>query len=484
MVNQDTLQPFIPTYFQSSSGRGWLHVSSGADAIESAYQSYLLSKQDTFTIENETLSFSKCELEGEGYGWEYKDDGKWKYFPDKATQVLETAYNNKESECCVPLQFDDEELFLRVSIQKMLMYISRRHTQELRRSIIRKKLFRLSYGWYWQGDQTWTPYPPQDTITLENAYIRNQISCDLDLKTINNQVDRYVIKFTTMKQYLLGNENVIQRQVQRVGPRVNRECLFSVPSTWQLYQDGLNEVLPSNPIFSEISNYLNKTIIHNHSTVYGHVPGTHHPPQRFKIIKLCYLKNVNLWTEYQNSKQKLFPISADFQKVQKASPLLLPLLDTKTTEAYLFHGSSHEVIDKILIHGFLTRFTYEIVSGSVYDGMFGHGVYFAEQSSKSNQYVPCPLCGYNCISKKGPCNCSKEDIRAAGGYCMVLARVLLGNPHVCKTYSKEKYKDLTMAISGTNSIWAERSDHLKYREFVVYDSPQMYPEFIIYYERE
>lgn len=26
-------------------------------------------------------------------------------------------------------------------------------------------------------------------------------------------------------------------------------------------------------------------------------------------------------------------------------------------------------------------------------GMFGAGIYFAENSSKSNQYIPCPSCG-------------------------------------------------------------------------------------------
>jgi hypothetical protein len=49
---------------------------------------------------------------------------------------------------------------------------------------------------------------------------------------------------------------------------------------------------------------------------------------------------------------------------------------------------------------------------SAITGMFGAGIYLAENSSKSNQYVPCPNCGRGSIVKKGICNCNVKGNNA------------------------------------------------------------------------
>eukprot|EP01048_Picozoa_sp_COSAG05_P013914 COSAG05_NODE_1528_length_4624_cov_22.777017_1_plen_95_part_00 len=38
-------------------------------------------------------------------------------------------------------------------------------------------------------------------------------------------------------------------------------------------------------------------------------------------------------------------------------------------------------------------------------GMFGAGIYLAEDFSKSNQYIPCPMCKRNAIFTQGACDC-------------------------------------------------------------------------------
>ena len=49
-------------------------------------------------------------------------------------------------------------------------------------------------------------------------------------------------------------------------------------------------------------------------------------------------------------------------------------------ECYLFHGTKSNIIDAIEHKGFDTR-----ISGE--SAMFGSGVYFAESSTKADQYV-------------------------------------------------------------------------------------------------
>ena len=55
--------------------------------------------------------------------------------------------------------------------------------------------------------------------------------------------------------------------------------------------------------------------------------------------------------------------------------------------------------------------------------MFGGGCYFAEDSSKSNQYIPCPNCGEGAIftKKSIACRCPRTVL-----FPMFMCRTLLG----------------------------------------------------------
>ena len=61
--------------------------------------------------------------------------------------------------------------------------------------------------------------------------------------------------------------------------------------------------------------------------------------------------------------------------------------------------------------------------------MFGAALYFAENSSKCNQYVNCPICGKGNIASDmtSVCSCTSES---KVPYVMILCRVAIGNP--CK----------------------------------------------------
>jgi hypothetical protein len=121
----------------------------------------------------------------------------------------------------------------------------------------------------------------------------------------------------------------------------------------------------------------------------------------------------------------------------------------------------------------------------------------AENSSKSNQYIPCLGCDQNVISTKGGCSCPNQEHFV---FSMVLYRVILGDVHVALQYDKEKYRD--GAVKGHrvrrppmktgcqelyDSVMGESvkngGDRLLHREFILYERGQAYPEYVIDFRR-
>lgn len=98
--------------------------------------------------------------------------------------------------------------------------------------------------------------------------------------------------------------------------------------------------------------------------------------------------------------------------------------------------------------------------------MFRHGIYFAEDSSKANQYV----FNNGCCPKHRRNDCYK---------CLrflLLVRVMLG-----KTYHTTAVKTSLANLPDYDSITAEPSTNLKYREYVVRKGDQTYVAYIIKY---
>jgi hypothetical protein len=164
-------------------------------------------------------------------------------------------------------------------------------------------------------------------------------------------------------------------------------------------------------------------------------------------------------------------------------------LDASANEYWLFHGSDPKILPTLLKAGYDPRV-------SNVDGMFGGGFYLAENSSKSNQYIPCPSCQQNCISRESNCKCkNQEDFE----FSIILYRTILGDVHIVKQYKKDVYRGVDQQRPVRRPPLKENSDELydslmgeckkyggdrlNYREFVVYDSNQAYPEYLIQYKR-
>ncbi|CAJ1452889.1 unnamed protein product [Effrenium voratum] len=119
-------------------------------------------------------------------------------------------------------------------------------------------------------------------------------------------------------------------------------------------------------------------------------------------------------------------------------------LDHGVNEVWLLHGTSEEAAKAISRSSFLPSS----------EGCFGTGVYFADDAKKSNQYA----------KGRTEDNCK----------IMLLCRVILGNVMVlpkgqdrtADRFAEDPHVD---AILGTTDT----------REFVVYDTAQIYPEYIL-----
>eukprot|EP01135_Chromosphaera_perkinsii_P010150 Nk52_evm16s2039 gene=Nk52_evmTU16s2039 len=233
----------------------------------------------------------------------------------------------------------------------------------------------------------------------------------------------------------------------------------------------LFEVQTDEGIFQMIQYLMNTTIV-PHPPVRGGVFN------RLKVVKVERNQNMHLWQVYaanRNAIQERLKMDVGSENGMSI-PLGIPMpcLDGLSQEFFLFHGSCSRNTDAIIVQGLDNRVTSE------HGKMFGKGIYFAENSSKSNQYADCSFCGYD------NCNGCVDGV-----FVMFLCRVVLGEPYITsqKIVNLERPPPKPSGGYGLyDSVFGESQEHipdsaLKYREFVVYNQFQVYPEYIIYYKR-
>ncbi|VDK24173.1 unnamed protein product [Taenia asiatica] len=130
-------------------------------------------------------------------------------------------------------------------------------------------------------------------------------------------------------------------------------------------------------------------------------------------------------------------------------------------ERFLFHGSPF--LHSIVTRGFDERHAY-------IGGMFGAGIYFAENSSKSNQYVYGIGGGTGC-----PNHCSRSCYVCPRQ--MLLCRVALG-----RSFIQFNAMKVAHAPPGHHSVVGLPSaGGLNFAEYVIYRGEQAYPEYRITY---
>uniref|UniRef100_A0A1I8I1A6 Poly [ADP-ribose] polymerase n=1 Tax=Macrostomum lignano TaxID=282301 RepID=A0A1I8I1A6_9PLAT len=165
---------------------------------------------------------------------------------------------------------------------------------------------------------------------------------------------------------------------------------------------------------------------------------------RYAISKVQKVRNQRLWERYSHRRHEIADENAGNQN-----------------ERLLFHGSPF--VGAIVQRGFDERHAY-------IGGMFGAGIYFAENSSKSNQYVYGIGGGTGC-----PAHRDKSCYQCARQ--LLVCRVCLG-----KSFLQFSAMKVAHAPPGHHSIIGRPSvGGLSFAEYVIYRGEQAYPEYLVTY---
>ncbi len=265
----------------------------------------------------------------------------------------------------------------------------------------------------------------------------------------------------------------------------------NVPADWVPGRTGRVELPESSYQFRYCSELLNRNVA-QHSTDFGTVDCVKggKAPVGFQLVRVERIQEPLLWMQYVLRKEAVRARedrNADFQRYIATRPVKTELLDARCNEYHLFHGTNVKIAEVIAQKGFEARVGRD-------NGRFGAGVYFAEYSSKSNQYTPCPHCGAPnpvVAANSGECKCGKVERL----FPMFVARVLLGDVHVAldkQNFDPFYQQRLAPLRNGSqfdryDSVFGETVEHggsvLLYREMVIYDNASAYPEFLMWYRR-
>uniref|UniRef100_A0A669EFB5 Poly [ADP-ribose] polymerase n=1 Tax=Oreochromis niloticus TaxID=8128 RepID=A0A669EFB5_ORENI len=202
----------------------------------------------------------------------------------------------------------------------------------------------------------------------------------------------------------------------------------------------LIDLAPDDKEFQSVEEELQSTIREHRDG--GNAGGVF---SRYNIIKIQKVVNKKLRERYTHRQKEIADENHNHHN-----------------ERMLFHGSPF--INAIIHKGFDERHAY-------IGGMFGAGIYFAENSSKSNQYVYGIGGGTGCPTHKDrSCYiCHRQ---------MLFCRVTLG-----KSFLQFSAMKMAHAPPGHHSVIGRPSvNGLAYAEYVIYRGEQAYPEYLITYQ--
>jgi len=201
-------------------------------------------------------------------------------------------------------------------------------------------------------------------------------------------------------------------------------------------------------------------------------------PTGFIIKKVFRNQNMDLWSHYAiTTKQILSDLMGekDFEALPVISNCELDhgLAFDECNEWRLFHGTSLAACKGICATNFRlslsgTGATWKAPGAEVGSPLYGFGIYLGESITKSDEYAG---------------SCEGED---DGLNCAIICRAVGGLSNVCETNEIDKAKLKNDVFNGRyHSVFGDRVKNLgkPYREIVLYDKDQIFPEFMVYYQR-
>uniref|UniRef100_A0A2C9KBN5 Poly [ADP-ribose] polymerase n=1 Tax=Biomphalaria glabrata TaxID=6526 RepID=A0A2C9KBN5_BIOGL len=270
-----------------------------------------------------------------------------------------------------------------------------------------------------------------------------------------------------------------------------------IPSYWSLnekkgYWKSLKSYLFQKQILVNVDQETKDAVCHVVNKTFNKHPvgqssnaaGLNH--SSIKVIDVQRVENVELFEKYHTLRKTMFRKIVQTQKIFNEVGIVShstgPILTTKylseamkkelyyeINEHYLFYGTKTKELENIIHKGLDSRLAV--------DGILGKGIYTAERSTKSDQYA------------------DSNDSKLT----MILCRVVLGNVFLCEPNSefvtnpgKKLYRPPCTRCLETRCHCQKQTlfdsvmgdGQFPFREFVVYEGSQIYPEYIITYVRE
>lgn len=208
-------------------------------------------------------------------------------------------------------------------------------------------------------------------------------------------------------------------------------------------------------------------------------------PQGYAVVGVMHNMNRPLWGAYALNRGAIRKEcetatgGQPFRKVTDVKTIEVLLEDVPNVEGcnewFLFHGTNPGNCARICSSGFTlslagTGSTWKDAGARKGAPLYGDGIYFAESITKADEY--------------------SEMVEAgqpyAGCHTALVCRVLGGRAQWCDTDKIDPSLLQKQVISGPfHSVFGDRVAKLgkPFREMVVYDATQVFPEYVVYYRR-
>jgi len=195
-------------------------------------------------------------------------------------------------------------------------------------------------------------------------------------------------------------------------------------------------------------------------------------PSKLDLVSVQRIEDSKMWIRYAQRRSKLVEDRGSFTpitdlkgsgqvKTMRSLGIAAKDMHEDMNEVYLFHGTSPAAAMSIGEDGFKVS-----MAGSNVGTMFGRGAYFAEASSKADEYAQ-----------------TDDSGLYSGIYALLVCRVALGEIFRV-TKSNIPAIEKSLASGEFDAVMGDREAAVgTYREFVVFDEAQIYPEYIILYRR-
>jgi len=194
-------------------------------------------------------------------------------------------------------------------------------------------------------------------------------------------------------------------------------------------------------------------------------------PMEYRVRRVIRVESVRMWRKYVKRRARLqatrssetcepFDPPLRGGQVIQRHPQIFEPLNASLNEAYAWHGTTVRSALNIAKEAFRID-----LAGSGAGTMYGAGIYLAECCTKADEYARAESSG-----------CYKDI------YAVLLNRVCMGKFHYT-TQRNDSVRDLALR-GDCDSTFGDREQSCDtFRELVVYDTDQVYPEYIVLYHR-